>query len=126
VKLLLDTHAVLWLLSDPDQLSAGARTALVDPAARVGASIATLWEIAIKHGLGRLDQPPAVVAAGLDEAGVDLVGLDLADVVALGTLASHHRDPFDRILVAQALAGGWTLVTRDRMLRRYGVPVLQA
>jgi PIN domain nuclease of toxin-antitoxin system len=126
VRLLLDTHALIWTLGEPEKLSAQGREALTREDAEVATSIACLWEIAIKYGLGRFDVPPAVVAAGADEAGIDLLGLSVPDVVAVATLPRHHRDPFDRMLVAQALVGGWTLLTRDEALELYGAPVLRA
>jgi PIN domain nuclease of toxin-antitoxin system len=126
VRLLLDTHALIWTLGEPEKLSAAGREALTREDAEVATSIACLWEIGIKYGLGRLDVPPAVVAAGVDEAGIDVLRLTVPDVVAVATLPRHHRDPFDRMLVAQALVGGWTLLTRDEALELYGAPVLRA
>lgn len=126
MKLLLDTHALIWTLGQPDELSEDARVAVTRPGAVVATSMVSLWEIAAKHGLGRLDTSPAVVAAAVDDSGIDLVGLSVPDVVRYGSLPRHHRDPFDRMLVAQALVGGWVLVTRDARLTEYGVAVLAA
>lgn len=126
MRLLLDTHTLIWALGEPDKLSTGSRKALRTPDTTVATSIACLWEIAIKHGLGRFDTPPAVVAAGADEAGIDVLPLSVSAIVAVATLPHHHRDPFDRMVVAQALVGGWTVVTRDRQMERYGVSVLVA
>jgi PIN domain nuclease of toxin-antitoxin system len=126
VRFLLDTHVALWVLGEPERLAVSTRSALTESGVSVAVSIASLWEVAIKHGLGKLDQPPAVIARGLDDAGASLLGLTVADVVAVGSLPAHHLDLFDRMIVAQALVGGWTVVTRDAVLAQYGVPVMQA
>ncbi len=126
MRFLLDTHVALWVLGEPERLAVSTRSALTESGVSVAVSIASLWEVAIKHGLGKLDQPPAVIARGLDDAGASLLGLTVADVVAVGSLPAHHLDLFDRMIVAQALVGGWTVVTRDAVLAQYGVPVMQA
>lgn len=125
MKLLLDTHVVLWSLGDPAQLAPDVRARVVDPANIVAVSAASAWEIAIKVAAGKLefegDLAAAVVAANFLP-----LPITIDHALAAGALPPHHRDPFDRMLVAQAIADGWTLVTRDNRLRTYGVPVMAA
>ncbi len=122
-RLLLDSHVYLWWLTDTP-MSAQATQAIRD-ADEIFVSVATAWELTIKVGLGklRLERPiPEVMA---DNGFVELPIL-LHHVEALASLPNHHRDPFDRLLAAQALAEGLTLVTRDPQLARYPVSVLRA
>jgi PIN domain nuclease of toxin-antitoxin system len=125
VRLLLDTHVFLWCVSDPSQLSADARERITDPANAVAFSAASAWEIAIKMAAGKLafdaDLPQAVSDATFQE-----LPISIAHALAAGALPPLHRDPFDRMLVAQAKTDGWTLVTRNQQLAKYGVPVLTA
>jgi PIN domain nuclease of toxin-antitoxin system len=127
VKLLLDTHALLWALAEPERLSPAERDQIRNPENDVAVSAVTALEIAIKQSLGKLDLPapaegwlPAQVAA----AGFDWLPFDASDALAVRALPWHHRDPFDRLLVAQAARRGRTLVTHDEHLRAYGVPIL--
>jgi PIN domain nuclease of toxin-antitoxin system len=123
VILLLDTHALLWALSASRQLSEPARSAILEVDNDVLVSAASGWEIAIKKGLGRLQAPDDLVEA-VAEAGFRERPILLADTLRLNDLPDHHRDPFDRMLVAQALVDGATIVSRDRQLARYGVALL--
>jgi PIN domain nuclease of toxin-antitoxin system len=122
-RLLLDSHVYLWWLTDTP-MSAHATQAIRD-ADEIFVSVATAWELAIKVGVGklRMERPIAEVLA--DNGFVELPIL-LHHVEALASLPNHHRDPFDRLLAAQALAEGLTLVTRDPQLARYPVSVLRA
>lgn len=124
MRLLLDTHILIWWLSDDPALPALARAAIGDSAAEVFVSAATAWEISIKHALGRLDFPVADMASLLDEAGFTPLGIYIEHAVVAGALPPHHTDPFDRMLVAQAQHEGLTLVTEDATIRRYAVAVL--
>jgi len=126
MKLLLDTHVLLWVLSAPFRLSRGAAEAIVRADNRVAVSAASAWDIAIKQSIGKLTLPgpaerwlPGVMA----ERGLEWLDVTPDDALGVRTLPWHHRDPFDRLLVAQAMRGGWTLVTRDETLAAYGVPV---
>jgi PIN domain nuclease of toxin-antitoxin system len=123
VKLLLDTHALLWWLLDDPSLPAAPRRA-IERAEAVFVSAASVWEVAIKQRLGKLPE--------LTLAAAELPGLirdsrflplpvDDRHAAAVGTLPLHHRDPFDHLLIVQALAEGLTLVSRDRQLEAYGV-----
>ena len=121
MKLLLDTHLLLWAAGEPERLSSAARQLLDDPANALIFSAASLWEIAIKHRLGRDDfrVDTRVLRRGLLDNGYDELPVTSAHAVALDTLPALHKDPFDRILVAQAQTEGITLVTSDDQVARY-------
>ena len=123
--LLLDTHVLLWYMEDNPRLGAEIRTAMERAAPQVFVSLASVWEMSIKSALGKLHMPPNL-AATLAATGVQLLPITLAHALAAGALPSHHRDPFDRMLVAQAQLDGLTLVTHDGRMRPYGVSVLWA
>ena len=122
MKLLLDTHVFLWWRADDPRLSAGPRRA-ISRAAEVFVSVASAWEIAIKISLGQLRIPGPVEEAVLDSRFSPLP-ISFAHAAGVATLPFHHRDPFDRILIAQAQAEQLTLVSADRKLEPYGVPVM--
>ena len=125
MKLLLDTHVVLWWLDDPLLLSQTAREVIADPVNDVLVSAAVCWKIAIKRGLGKLTAP-ADLRGALYSCGFGELHITSAHVLATETLPMHHRDPFDRILVAQALMEGATLVSRDPMVAAYRVSTITA
>jgi len=125
MKLLLDTHVVLWWLDDPLLLSQTARDVIADPVNDVLVSVAVCWEIAIKRGLGKLTAP-ADLRGALYSCGFSELHITSAHVLATETLPMHHRDPFDRILVAQALMEGATLVSRDPMVAAYRASTITA
>ncbi len=122
MRLLLDTHAFLWWRADDRRLGKRARAAIAD-ADVVFVSAATAWEAAIKAALGRL-QYPDTIEMGVEASGFEKLPISLAHAEWAARLPLHHRDPFDRILVAQAQAEGLSLVTDDRKILRYDVPVL--
>src|SRR4051812_32778811 len=116
MKLLLDTHAVLWYLSGNSLLSRRARSAIEDPANCCSISHATAWEVAIKNALGklRLSQPyDKIFSIGVAANGWKFLPPDVRHYVELLDLPFHHRDPFDRLLIAQAKCEGLTIVTDD-------------
>ena len=126
MKLLLDTHALLWFQSGDRRLSRSARRAIEAEDAELVVSAATVWEMAIKASLGRLrlsDPVDAYVAEKVSQ-GYRLLSVSWAHAAKVEGLPWHHRDPFDRLLAAQALAEGYPLVTRDRVFRKYGVKVV--
>ena len=125
MRLLLDTHALLWTLDDPSKLRAGAREAIRDPDSQVLVSAATAWELAIKAAAGRLELPESL-ERGLEAQGFSPLAISAAHAVVAGGLPLHHTDPFDRMLVAQAQLEGLTIVTRDPDIPRYGVATLPA
>ncbi|MEJ7732024.1 MAG: type II toxin-antitoxin system VapC family toxin [Polyangiaceae bacterium] len=129
MRLLLDTHVVLWAATDPDRLAPEARATLEDGVHDAMVSVVTAWEIALKQSLGKLELPkPAEewLPLVLQRTGFELAEVGLLAALRVRSLPWHHRDPFDRLLVAHAMEGGYTVVTRDRALGRYGVPVLEA
>lgn len=123
--LLLDAHAVLWWLADDPGLATDARSAMADPANEVLVSAATVWEIAIKRALGKLDAPDGLTDA-LGDVGFGVLPITGTDTERAGALPPHHRDPFDRMLVAQGQRVGAILVSRDAVFAEYGVDVLRA
>jgi len=127
VKLLLDTHTFLWIVGDDARLSPAARSAFRNPQNEVLLSIASIWEILVKAALGKLPFPrPAAsyLREQIRHTRVEVLPIMLAHVLRLERLPMRHRDPFDRILVAQALEERIPLVSRDRTLSAYGVEIL--
>ena len=127
MRLLLDTCAFLWIVGGGPELSSRARDAFVDPANDVYLSSASAWEIAVKHQMGRLPlpEPPASFVPRLREVhDIEVLPIDEASALHVGNLPALHRDPFDRMLVSQALVGGLTIVTPDHAIRQYPAPTL--
>lgn len=124
MRLLLDTHVLLWWMTG-EGLSDEVTEVLVDPAHEAFVSMATIWEIAIKQGLGRL-HPPEDPAEAAEAVGFDLLSITPAHTRAVQVLPQRHRDPFDRMLVAQAQVERLTLLTRDRQLKDYDVRLMAA
>lgn len=123
MKVLLDTHALLWALSDDDRLSAGAREITEDLQHEILVSTVSGWEIAIKRALGKLEAPLELGKA-VEEAGFIPRPPTFVDCERLSQLPLHHRDAFDRMLVAQALVDGIPIISRDATIGRYGVQIL--
>ncbi len=125
MKLLLDTYLLLWAAGEPDRLSNAARELIEATDNELIFSTASLWEIVIKRGLGREDfQVDArLLRRGLLDNGYGELPIGSEHVVAIDTLPPLHKDPFDRVLIAQALVEGITLVTTDETVARYPAPV---
>lgn len=125
MKLLLDTHVLLWAAGQPDRLSPLARELIQAPQNELIFSAASLWEIAIKRGLGRADFriDPRVLRRGLLDNGYSELPILSEHVVAIDGLPPLHKDPFDRVLLAQAQVEGITLLTADPLLADYPGPV---
>ena len=124
MRYLLDTHTLLWARTAPDVLSADALAVLESADSALYLSIASLWECAIKSSIGKLDVPDEFYQTVA--ADYEILGIEVSHVEACAKLPMHHRDPFDRMLVAQARLGGLTLLTRDRDIAKYDVPVVAA
>lgn len=125
LRLLLDTHAVYWAVTQPGRLSDGARAEVEDPANDVFVSAASIYEIIFKVAIRKL-KLAADLTTELVEAGFAQLPLTWQHAQTAGSLPLHHRDPWDRLLVAQSQLEGLTVVTRDSIFADYGVPVLAA
>lgn len=121
MRLLLDTHILIWLVAEPERIHFEARQILKDPATQVLFSAVSIWEIAIKSRLGRSDFPPLPLPILHQARAPDFVELPIIATTAavVATLPLHHRDPFDRLLIAQAIVENIPLCTADRQLTRY-------
>ena len=125
MRLLLDTHVLLWSLTEPRKLSGRTREALEDAANEVFVSAVSGWEIAVKRTLGKLEAADDL-EAGIMRHGFLLLNLTFAHTEHAGALPPHHGDPFDRMLVAQAQIEGLVLVTSDARMSLYGVRTMAA
>ena len=125
MSLLLDTHVLLWAAGVPERLPAAARAMIEEPGTELFFSAASLWEVVIKNGLGRADfsVDPHLLRQGLLENGYTELAVTGGHVLAVGLLPPIHKDPFDRILVAQARSEGITLLTADEIVGRYPGPI---
>lgn len=123
MKVLLDTHTLLWCLADDPRLSGAARAVVEDPRHIILVSAISAWEIAIKRALGRLDAPDDLERA-VEDAGFVAHRIGFSEMRHLEKLPSLHQDPFDRMLIAQALEEGVPIVTRDAQIRRYPVQTI--
>lgn len=124
MRLLLDTHAALWWLNDDRRLSAPARRAIENPGAERFLSIAAAWEMAIKSSLGRLKLPRPLgrfLQEHLPPNHIELLAIGTGDLSVVETLAFHHRDPFDRLMAAQAIERSLAVVSADPVFKKYGV-----
>jgi len=124
MRLLLDTHALLWWLADDERLSAKARKAIADPENIVFASAASGWEISVNRSLERIEVSFEALVDAINECGFDMLPVSLQHGLIAGALPTHHRDPFDRMLVAQCQAEGLRLVSRNRQFANDGVDLL--
>jgi PIN domain nuclease of toxin-antitoxin system len=125
VKFLLDTHVLLWAAGQPGRLPAKARRLMADPRNELIFSAASLWEIAIKKGLGREDfhADARLLRRGLLDNGYSELGITSGHAVAMDSLPPIHKDPFDRLLIAQSIMEGITLLTTDPIVAKYPAPV---
>lgn len=121
--LLLDTHIFVWAVAEPGRLSHGLRLALASPLNEIFVSAATPWEIAIKQTLGRLEFPLDLFDDTIVRMGCEILPILPAHGIMAGGLPRHHNDPFDRMLIAQALIQELVLVTLDQAILCYNVPI---
>jgi len=127
MRILLDTHAIVWWAIGDRRLSPKARLTIADPETEVFISIASAWEIQIKASLTKLTLNKSVDAlyrSMIIDQDFRMIGVELSDIDQLSKLPPHHRDPFDRMLVAQSLRGDFTLVTEDSVMSAYGARTL--
>jgi PIN domain nuclease of toxin-antitoxin system len=125
VILILDAHALLWWLDDDPMFDRAARASIADPANDVVVSAATVWELEIKRAMGKLEAPADLLQV-LEAEEFDCLPILVEDAVHAAGLPMHHRDPFDRMLLAQALRLDAVVVSRDLAYAAYDVPVLKA
>lgn len=127
MNLLLDTHVALWAITDSPKLAKKAKELIESPKSSVWISAATIWEIAIKHSLGRGDMPVSSQDAlrYFGESGYRFLPVEPEHAAAVEDLAAHHGDPFDRILVAQALTEPMRLITHDPVVARYSDTIIE-
>lgn len=125
MRLLLDTHTVIWHREGSEQLSPAARAMIAESGNQAFISIATLWEMAIKRSLGKLTtaRTPLEILEIYKKGGAGLLPILPEHVMAVERLPWHHRDPFDRMLIAQAQTAGLTLITKDTVFQNYDVPL---
>lgn len=121
MKFLLDTHALLWWLADDEQLGQGARNLIEDPDSDILASMVSLWEIVVKVRIGKLEANIKEVLQAIQREQFVLLDISSKHLLTLEGLPTHHRDPFDRLLIAQAITEGATFISEDRAISRYPV-----
>lgn len=124
MRALLDTHAFVWWLAGDRSLSAAARDAIGDQASTLFVSAATAWEIATKHRLGKLPGAAAIapdIQSSVQSQGVTPMNVTMRHAQGAGSLRGHHRDPFDRMLIAQAIVEDCVLISNETAFDRYGV-----
>jgi len=125
LNLLLDTHVLIWAFTDDPALSQSAREAIIDPDNLVFASAASVWEIAIKRAIGKLHAPDDVNNQ-IETHRFEPLAMTTSHAWTAGNLPQHHQDPFDRMLIGQAMEEELTIVTRDARFDDYGVPLIRA
>jgi PIN domain nuclease of toxin-antitoxin system len=129
VRYLLDTHVWLWLLTEPSRLKPDVLAELLDSRSRLLLSAASSWEVAIKWALGRLtlpEAPASYVPSRMRRSGVEGLAIEHAHALRVATLPPHHRDPFDRLLIAQAQLESLPIVTVDTQFDAYDVSIVRA
>ena len=125
MNILLDTHTLLWWLDDNPTLSKEARTAISESTNIVFISVAVIWEIRIKQSLGKLKIPKNFKEV-LEAQAFEMLDITFEHAHKISLLADYHRDPFDRMLIAQAMVERFTIITRDNNIMKYKVPIIKA
>ena len=124
MKLLLDTHALLWWLADDKQLGRRARELVEDPGNDILISMVSLWEIAVKTRIGKLRAEIKEITDAVQQEGFTLLDIGITHLLTLAGLPVHHRDPFDHLLIAQAIAEDATFMSEDRNAARYPARIM--
>ena len=127
MKLLLDSNVLLWSLQDRSQLTRRVRTLLEDEGNDLFVSTASLWELSLKIASGKLPVPGSSIQSVIDQLrrlSITILPITTTHILRTESLPFHHRDPFDRLLIAQALEDRLTLLTSDRQIARYAVPII--
>ena len=124
MRLLLDTHVLLWWIADDPRIGLQSRGVLRDRSNQVLVSVVSLWELALKAQVGKLVTNIEEVSEGLEQDGFTRLAIADSHLVALTSVPRHHKDPFDHLLVAQAIAEDATLMSEDRWMPSYPVPVV--
>ncbi len=126
MNLLLDTHAVIWFITEDEQLSYSLKAAVNNPDNTCFVSIASHWEISIKHSLGKLELKTSLakIFQLIDQSGITLLPITPTHVLASSTLSFFHRDPFDRLIIAQAMSEGFTLMSKDQVFKEYPINLI--
>lgn len=127
MRVLLDTHTFLWLDNDPDKLSPKVVSICADPSNTLLLSVASIWEMQIKLQLGKLTLPAPladIVANQIKNNQIELLSVQFPHVLQLANLPLHHKDPFDRLLIAQSLFESATMLTSDPLIKQYSVPII--
>jgi PIN domain nuclease of toxin-antitoxin system len=127
LNLLLDTHVALWAITDNPRLPQNARNLILSPKATVWISVVSVWEISIKHSLGRGDMPVSGQDAlrYFQTSGYRILSIEPEHAIAIEDLAAHHQDPFDRLLIAQALVEPMRLITHDANVALYSDTIIK-
>ena len=124
MRILLDTHIFIWMATEPERLSPHITASIIDHQNSLFLSLASIWEIQIKVALGKLDLKSdlaTIVDIQTEQNSIQLLSIDLKHIYALSNLPAHHRDPFDRLLIAQSQVEGMTLATVDSAFDRYEI-----
>lgn len=126
MNLLLDTHSFIWFVNGDENLSAKAKKEILKPSNTKLISIASIWEMAIKTSLGKLKihRPFKEVLNQINENGFEILPIDFEHTLLVNQLEFHHRDPFDRLIIAQAISEGLTIMTRDKNFHSYDVKLI--
>ncbi len=124
MNLFLDTHILLWWLDDNRSLSKQARDAIATTDNLIFVSVAVIWEIRIKQAIGKLEITPDFLRI-LKQQGFEVLSITANHAYKVGDLPMHHRDPFDRMLIAQAMEEGLTIMTHDRVFKEYKIPIME-
>lgn len=125
MRLLLDTHALLWWLSGDSRLGARARLLIADPAHDILVSVASLWEIVVKVRIGKLEADIGAIEQALARDGMERLAVTPPHLAALASLPLHHRDPFDHLLIAQAVSEDAALISQDPAMALYAVRLIR-